>query len=147
VGERGRTVGGEGVAHPLLVDDVDEDAQAQVLLQPAHLLLGSVVSSTLPSGAAAAAAAAAVRWLPEPCPLGEVNWSPAVSTGIKLSGCIYTACVLFWAGIRLRMGTGRIGTDPRKKIVLVLRVWKGITLYAGKFPLKSRLEARLSFSL
>jgi len=23
---RGRTVGGEGVAHPLLVDDVDEDA-------------------------------------------------------------------------------------------------------------------------
>jgi hypothetical protein len=36
-----RTFGGEGVAHPLLVDDVDEDAQAQTLrlLQPAHLLL------------------------------------------------------------------------------------------------------------
>ena len=38
---RGRTLGGEGVAHPLLVDDVDEDAQAQaqLLLQPAHLPL------------------------------------------------------------------------------------------------------------
>lgn len=76
-----RTVGGEGVAHPLLVDDVDEDAQAQalVLLQPAHLLLRRVVSSTLPSAAA--------TWLPESCP--SVGMGPAVSTnrrGLYLAG-------------------------------------------------------------
>lgn len=40
-GGGGVTVGWEGVAHPLLVDDVDEDAQAEqlLLLHSAHLLL------------------------------------------------------------------------------------------------------------
>jgi hypothetical protein len=44
------TVGREFVTHPLLIDDFGEDAQAKalVLLQPAHLLLGCVGSSTLP---------------------------------------------------------------------------------------------------
>jgi hypothetical protein len=47
-----RTFGGEGVAHPLLVDDVDEDAHAQalLLLQPAHLLLrGSALVFLFPT--------------------------------------------------------------------------------------------------
>jgi hypothetical protein len=43
--EAARTFGGQGVAHPLLVDDVDEDAQAQalLLLQAAHILRPSLL--------------------------------------------------------------------------------------------------------